>query len=389
MSMRVGAFVVGALCVLTSGCASITSLQSAAQRTSIAGERVAGKRLVADYGFWSKTQSPSYSADQIPFHRLTHIIHANIAAAPSSDGSLEVPSGFLEPELVRRAHASGVKVMVLVGAGAEVFSDLAGAAAARDNFARSLRAFVDVHGYDGVDIDWEYPHGSKDGSNFVAMMAALRASMPAPKYLLSIDVPSDPRQVLGSYDFDGLLPLLDFVNDMTYDMAGPWTATAQINSAIYPDPSNPQPQGSVEQSLDLFIQTYKIPPSMINVGNPFYGYHYTSTEDLYDRCKCHGQAAYVNYGTYVKQRVNAMGWRRRLDVPSGNPYLLFGTPRQPGFITYDDPVSTYRRVAYSLWQRNAGGVFMWSLDEDYDGHSQDLFDAMFAAYSHPSFDYAP
>ena len=50
-----------------------------------------------------------------------------------------------------------------------------------------------------------------------------------------------------------------------------------------------------------------------------------------------------------------------------------------GYITYDDAVSTYLRVWYSDWKRGLGGTFMWSLDADYDGHSQDLLDAMYAA----------
>jgi len=36
-------------------------------------------------------------------------------------------------------------------------------------------------------------------------------------------------------------------------------------------------------------------------------------------------------------------------------------------------------VWYADWQRGLGGTFMWSLDADYDGHSQDLMDAMYNA----------
>jgi len=43
---------------------------------------------------------------------------------------------------------------------------------------------------------------------------------------------------------------------------------------------------------------------------------------------------------------------------------------------YDDPLSTYARVLYSDWVLNLGGTYMWSLDADFDGHSQDLLDAM-------------
>ena len=50
-----------------------------------------------------------------------------------------------------------------------------------------------------------------------------------------------------------------------------------------------------------------------------------------------------------------------------------------GYITYDDAFSTYLRVWYSDWDRGLGGTFQWSLDADYDGHSQDLLDAMYNA----------
>ena len=51
----------------------------------------------------------------------------------------------------------------------------------------------------------------------------------------------------------------------------------------------------------------------------------------------------------------------------------------PGFITYDDAFSTFYRVWYTDWQRGLGGTFIWELDADYDGHSQDLLDAAFNA----------
>jgi len=50
-----------------------------------------------------------------------------------------------------------------------------------------------------------------------------------------------------------------------------------------------------------------------------------------------------------------------------------------GYITYDDAFSTYLRVWFSDWRLGLGGTFMWSLDADYDGHSQDLLDSMYNA----------
>jgi GH18 family chitinase len=57
------------------------------------------------------------------------------------------------------------------------------------------------------------------------------------------------------------------------------------------------------------------------------------------------------------------------------PYLLRkdGTP---GFVTYDDPQSTYDRVLYSDWVQKLGGSFMWALEEGWTGTSQPLLTAM-------------
>jgi GH18 family chitinase len=53
------------------------------------------KRLVADYGYWSRTQNPPYSSAQIPFRKMTHLNHAGVSF--NSDGSLSGPQVGLEP----------------------------------------------------------------------------------------------------------------------------------------------------------------------------------------------------------------------------------------------------------------------------------------------------
>src|SRR6516162_3034030 len=71
------------------------------------------RRVVGDYGYWSKYQDPPYGAAQIPYNMLTHINHAGVSFDAS--GTLSVPDGFIEPELNSQAHAAGVKVMLLLG----------------------------------------------------------------------------------------------------------------------------------------------------------------------------------------------------------------------------------------------------------------------------------
>ncbi|HUJ20680.1 MAG TPA: glycoside hydrolase family 18 protein [Bryobacteraceae bacterium] len=342
------------------------------------------KRIVGDYGYWSRTQTPPYSSAQIPFHKLTHINHAGVNFG--SDGSLSIPDGFLEPDLIAKAHVAGVKVVLLLGGDFGALETDSGVSMALVNtLVGNVQAFVEQNGYDGVDIDWEYPSSTIDQQTFFALMQALRTAFPAPRYVISADVA--PWGGTG-YDFPDVTPVVDYFNIMMYDCAGPWTNHAQLNSPIFPDPNNPapyecEPGGSVKEAIDIYVTQLQIPPVKLNMGTPFYGYIYINATKLYGLCKfCQYTVFSENYGTFMKQRVNKNGWRTFYDPIALVPYML-RTDEKPGFITYDDPFSTYYRIWYSVWERGLGGSFMWSLDADYDGHSQDLLDAMYNASIKP------
>jgi chitinase len=338
------------------------------------------KRLIADYGYWSRTQSPPYSSDQIPFAKLTHINHAGVSF--DAAGNLTVPDGFLEPDLINKGNNHGVKVVLLLGGD---FSGLETTTAALPNLIANLKSFIKENAYDGVDIDWEYPSTTLDEQTFFALMEALRDAFPRPKYILSADTPPwGPPQ----YDYPKVTPLVDYYNLLTFDCAGPWTDDAQFNSPIFPDPNNPEPYecepgGSIKEAIDIYVNQLNIPPAKLNIATPFYGYFYKNVSALYGACKnCGNSVLTENYGTFIKQRINQKGWTSYLDQVTLVPYML-RTDGNPGFITYDDTISTFYRVWYSDWQRGLGGSWMWSLDADYDGQSQDLLDAMYQASQKP------
>jgi chitinase len=337
------------------------------------------KRLVGDYGYWTRTQVPPYSAAQIPYHKLTHINHSGVSF--NADGSLTVPSGFLEPKLITLAHASGVKVLLLIG------GDFTGVESSGTllTLVDTLADFAAKHGYDGFDVDWEYPATTQDRDFFVELMAALRETNA--DYVLSID--AAPWGGDG-YDLLHLQQSTNYFNIMMYDCAGPWTDDGQLNAPIFWDTNDPepwecQPGGSDQDAAQIFLA--QVPPAQLNMGTPFYGYFYTNINQLFGVCPnsltdkdgdCNGKVLTENYAPFIKNRVNKNGWQTFYDPIALVPYML-RTDGKNGFITYDDPVSTYLRVAYSDWILNLGGTFMWSLDADYDGQGQDLLEAMYQA----------
>jgi chitinase len=333
------------------------------------------KRVIGDYGYWSRTQTPPYSAAQIPFWKLTQINHAGVSF--NSNGYLVVPQGFLEPALISDAHAVGDKVLLLLGGDFPALSK----PVVLSNLLANLLRFVTTYGYDGVDIDWEYPGSDTDRHTLYALMTGLRQIFPSPNYLLTIYVAP-----WGSpyYDVTGLEPVVDQFSILMYDCAGPWTDDGQLNSPIFPDLHNPQPYecqpgGSVEQTIGIWVNTYHVPPAQLNMGTPFYGYFYENVNRLFGPCtNCSNTVLSENYGTFIKERINNFGWETFYDPSSLVPYML-RTDGQPGYITYDDAFSTYYRVWYSVWDQGLGGSFAWALDEDYDGHTQDLLEAMYHA----------
>ena len=355
--------------ILGAGALALLGLAAQAQ--------TATKRLIGDYGYWSRTQTPPYSSAQIPFDKLTHINHAGVSF--DANGNLVVPSGFLEPELISKGHAAGVRVLLLLGGD---FAALETGSTVLAALLGNLQTFITANGYDGVDVDWEYPSTAADATAFHDLMKGLRGIFPSPRYTLSADVPPWGG---GGYDYKGVEPVVDYYNVMMYDCAGPWTSSGQLNSAIFLDPRNPQPYecspgGSVDQAAKIFLNVIGIPAVKLNMGSPFYGYWYRNVTELFGLCNpCNGHTVLAEpYGTFIKQRINQQGWRTYHDREARVPYML-RTDGQPGYITYDDQVSTYHRVWYSVWERDLGGTFLWSLDQDYDGQTQDLLESMYLA----------
>ncbi len=289
-----------------------------AQRSSNNSKSQLTKRVVGDYGYWSKYQTPAYGAKQIPYKKLTHINHYGVSFG--SDGSLSVPDGFLEPELIRKAHKAGVKVLLGIGGD---FGALDGNPNLTATLVGNLWDFISQNGYDGIDIDWEYPTADETDT-FYGLMQDLRNTLTSPTYVISADVPP-----WGDRDRDTrflrLILCVDYFNIMMYDCAGPWTEDGQLNSEIIWDPSDPdpwecQPGGAANEAISIFLQE-GVAPAQLNMGTPFYGYFYTNVSALWGECsnasrrkdgECDASVRSVNYGTFIKQRINQKGWETLL-----------------------------------------------------------------------------
>lgn len=333
------------------------------------------KRVLAYYAGWS---SGTYGAAQVPYTKLTHICYAFIT--PNSDGSLNTSGLYNTTDgasLISNAHAKGVKVLISVGGAsvsASTFSTLVASSTARANFVTQVYNFCTTYGFDGVDIDWEFPQSSADRANYDLLLQALRTQMPSPTYLISAAV-SPTSYYAGFLDLGTMKNYMDFFNIMTYDYHGSWTNhsghVAPLYEASGEAPFNhPDADGSDGVA---YYESQSVPASQINYGLAFYGYSF-NTSDIYQSCGGNCSTSTYTYATIASSFLPT--WTYRWDNSADSPYLLNGTST----ISYDDPRSIAIKANWALTNANLGGVFMWSLNDDYIGPgNQPLLDQMVAA----------
>lgn len=122
--------------------------------------------------------------------------------------------------------------MLTLNSTRKAFSDMAMNKENRSKFIKSLINFMDNYGFDGADIDWEYPGAEdrggrpEDTENFVQLCKEMKAAF-GRRYGLSVTLPAS-FWYLRHFDVAGMEPHVDWLNIMTYDVHGVWDAGESV-----------------------------------------------------------------------------------------------------------------------------------------------------------------
>lgn len=179
-----------------------------------------------------------------------------------------------------RQQNPNLKVLLSVGGwGARGFSGAAATKETRAVFIQSAKAIVAKYGLDGIDLDWEYPVNGAwglvasqpaDRDNFTALLKELRAAFGTRK-LVTIAVGANVESPKSWVDVKAIVPSLDYINLMTYDMA---YGTQYFNSNLYDSTQWPTVAAADKYSTDFVVNNYLaagLKPSQMNLGIGFYG----------------------------------------------------------------------------------------------------------------------
>lgn len=155
------------------------------------------------------------------------------------------------------------------------FSDMVGSAANRQAFISSLRNFMQTYGFDGVDIDWEYPAANDRGgvaanfANFPTFLAELRAAFGS-SLGISATLPSS-YWYLQHFDLLNMEPSVDWFNFMSYDIHGVWDSSNRFTGPYIRPHTN---LTEIEDGLSLLWRA-GIDPSKVVLGLGWYGRSFT------------------------------------------------------------------------------------------------------------------
>ncbi|KAJ5538082.1 hypothetical protein N7494_007561 [Penicillium frequentans] len=360
----------------------------------------ASSRRIGYYEGWNLDHScNTMTPEEIPVGGYTHLIFSFLYIDP--DTYELAPMETNQTGLYSRFAALkdyGPEVWISIGGWdmndegiySSVFTDLAASTTAQDAFFTSVKAFLEQYGYDGVDIDWEYPGAADrygtaaDYDNYVTFLQNLRSSL-GDGYGISITLPSS-YWYLQNFDIVNIAKTIDWFNFMSYDIYGTWDSTVDsIGPYVYASTNLTM----IDSGLQLLWHN-DIDPSQVNLGLGYYGRSYTlsDTSCIDPGCgfsaggnpgpcsKTEGMLSYTEIMSVINDSSrNPTVW---LDSTAAVKIAVFDEDQ---WVAYDDEETIKLKMDLAN-ERCMGGVFAWAVDEDNEGNltggisnSTDLFQA--------------
>ena len=319
--------------------------------------------------------------ERYDFNQLTHIIYSflhlngNQLSFDSDTDKLA-----LQRLVALKKQYPHLKVILSLGGwgGCETCSDIFSSPGNRTAFAQSTLAMIKQYQADGIDLDWEYPtipgypghkYAIHDRANFTALVQALRKHLDT-QYQLSFAAGGFDDFLQNAVDWDAIMPLLDNVNLMTYDIVNGATPHTGHHTALY---STPQQKDSTDNAVQFLLRK-GVAPQKIVIGTAFYARAWeqvNATNNGLYQPGVHIDGA--NYKDFATRFIPANGYLYYWDDVAKAP--TFYNPAKKIFATFDDPRSLAEKAHY-VRTHKLGGMMFWQLPQDTDKNKGGLLNSI-------------
>ena len=306
---------------------------------------------------------------QYPISKLTHIIYSFLKLQNDTLIFRDSTQQNAVQQLVQlKSVYPQLKIMVSIGGwgGCAPCSDLFASDEHRKNFAKTTVALFKQYGIDGLDLDWEYPaiegypdhkFDVADKNDFTELVKALRKEM-GNDYLLSFAAGGFIKYMEQSVDWDTVMPLVDFVNLMNYDLVGGYATVTGHHTPLH----DYLPEQESTSKAVTWLLKNKVAANKLIIGAAIYARVWENVSDtnhgLYQPGKFKRGVAYADFSNYFS---DTSGFKYHWDKKAKAPYQYNESLKL--FATFDDKHSIKEKTKF-IRRKKLGGIMFWELGQD-------------------------